>query len=247
MSGHSKWHSIKHKKAATDAARGKIFTKHARIIAISARSGGDPEMNPSLRLAIDNAKKENMPNSNIERAIKKGTGENKGSAIIEELTYEGYGPGGVAIIVKVLTDNKNRSVANIKHLFVKNGGKLGESGSVLWMFSLQGFIVITAKKKEMEETELILIDAGINDIEYENDFAYIYTPMEKLFEIKKVIENEKLEIEQANIKYIPKNTVKIEDEKMAKQILRLVSQLEEDDDVESVSANFDISEKLNIS
>ena len=244
MSGHSKWHSIKHKKAATDAAKGKVFTRHAKIIAIAARGGGDPEMNPTLRLAIDNAKKDNMPNNNIERAIKKGTGEDKDAAEIMEITYEGYGPNGVAIIVKTLTDNKNRTVANIKHTFSKNGGNLGENGSVAWMFALKGVIEIDCKEDEKEEVELLAIDAGAEDIVSEDDFFQVYTAPEDLHKVKKNIEEKGIKVGNAQISYLAKNTVIISDESQAKKVLKLVSSLEEDEDVDSVAANFDIPEEI---
>jgi YebC/PmpR family DNA-binding regulatory protein len=161
MSGHSKWHSIRHKKGAADAARGKIFTRHAKLITIAARDGGDPEMNPSLRLAIDNAKKENMPNANIERAIKKGTGEDKDGTQFFEITYEGYAPGGIAVLVSTFTDNKNRTVSSIRSIFSKNGGNLGESGSVSFMFHKKGIILVS---NPSDEIEMAAIEAGAEDV-----------------------------------------------------------------------------------
>jgi len=245
MSGHSKWHSIKHKKGAADAKRGKIFTRHANLITIAARAGGgDPDMNPSLRLAIDNAKNDNVPNANIERAIKRGTGELKDAAEIVEMTYEGYGPGGTAVIVECLTDNKNRTLTNVRTIFNKQGGKLGESGSVSWMFERKGVITLKADGKNPDEVELTAIDAGAEDIEREDNIIQIYTSVKNLTIVTDNLKKTGFEPENAEIQMIPKQTVKIEDEATAKKVLNFMETLEDDPDVSNVSSNFDISDEL---
>ncbi len=244
MSGHSKWHSIKHKKAATDAKRGKIFTQHANLITIMARKGGDPDMNPGLRLAIDNAKKANVPNSNIDRAIKRGTGELKDEAEISELTYEGYGPAGTAVIVECLTDNKNRTYTNIRTIFNKKGGNLGGGGSVAWMFERKGVITVQAKNNNTDEIELAAIDAGAEDIKVEGNLVEIYTDSSSLNEVNDKLKNQNIEIESAESLLIPKEEVKIENEDNAKKVLEFMEALEDDPDVANVSSNFDISDEL---
>ncbi len=242
MSGHSKWHSIKHKKAATDAKRGKIFTRHANLITIAARSGGDPDMNPSLRLAIDNAKKENVPNNNIERAVKRGTGELKG-AELSELSYEGYGPCGTAVMVECLTDNKNRTYTNIRTIFGKRGGNLGGAGSVAWMFTRKG--VITVKSDgNTDDIELAAIDAGAEDIKSEEDIVEIYTAPNDLSQVDEKLKEQGIEIENAEVLLVPNDTVKMEDESSAKKVLDFMDALEEDPDVTNVSSNFDIDDEL---
>lgn len=237
MSGHSKWHSIRHQKGANDAARGKVFTRHAKLITLAARDGGDPEMNPALRLAIDNAKRENMPNNNIERAIKKGTGEDKDAAQMSEITYEGYAPGGIAILVSCLTDNKNRTVASIRSTFTKHGGNLGESGSVSFLFSKKGVITIS---NPSEEIELTAIEKGAEDVNNEEKYLEVTTDPKDFYSVKKALEEAGAEIESAEVSLIPANTIKIEDEETARKIIQLIQIFEDDDDVTSVSANFDI-------
>lgn len=244
MSGHSKWHSIKHKKAATDAKRGKIFTQHANLITITARKGGDPDMNPGLRLAIDNAKKANVPNSNIERAIKRGTGELKGEAEINELTYEGYGPAGIAVIVECLTDNKNRTYTNVRTIFNKKGGNLGESGSVAWMFDRKGLITINNEGLDQEKLELAAIDAGAEDIKTEGNLTEIFTIPNKLTDVNEKLKKIDFSSESADVQLIPKEEMKIEDETTAKKILEFMDALEDDPDVANVSSNFDIKDEL---
>lgn len=243
MSGHSKWHSIKHKKGAADAKRGKIFTRHANLITIAARAGGDPDMNPSLRLAIDNAKKENVPNNNIERAVKRGTGELKDAAEIIEVTYEGYGPAGTAVIVECLTDNKNRTYTNVKTVFNKKGGNLGGSGSVAWMFDRKGVITVQAEGNT-DEIELAAIDAGAEDIKVEGDLVEIHTSPNDLSKVDEKIKDQNIEIENAEVLLIPKEVVKIEDADSAKKVLDFMDALEDDPDVTNVSSNFDISDEL---
>lgn len=241
MSGHSKWHSIKHKKGAADAARGKIFTRHAKLISIAARDGGDPDMNPSLRLAIDNAKKENMPNANIDRAIKKGTGDDKDGVQFFEITYEGYAPGGIAVLVSAFTDNKNRTVSSIRSIFSKNGGNLGESGSVAFMFQKKGIIVVS---NPSEEIEMVAIEAGAEDVVMEDGFLEVSTGPTDLFTVKKALEESGAEIESAEVSLVPENTIEITDEATAQKIMRLIHLLEDDEDVSNVAANFDIPQEI---
>lgn len=243
MSGHSKWSSIKHKKAAVDAKRGKIFTKLIREITVAARlGGGDPTGNPRLRAAIAAAKAENMPKENIERAIKKGTGELEGTSY-EEANYEGYGPGGVAVLVDCLTDNRNRTVAEIKHLFERHGGSLGEPGCVSWLFEKKGLIVIDKEKVDEETLLDIVLEAGAEDVkEDETQFEVLTEPAD--FEaVRKAIEEKGIPYNVAEISMIPKNTVKL-DGKKAQQMLSLMQALEDNDDVSHVYANFDIPEDV---
>ena len=243
MSGHSKWSSIKHKKGAADAKRGKIFTKLIKEITVAARmGGGDPEGNPRLRTAIAAAKAENMPKENIERGIKKGTGELEGVSY-EEASYEGYGPGGSAVLVDCLTDNKNRSVADIKHLFERNGGNLGEPGCVAWIFEQRGLIVL--EKDQVDEEQLIdlALEAGAEDVkEEETEFEVVTAPSD--FEaVKKAIDDAGLPCTLAEVTKIPKNTVKVEGKK-AQQMINLMQALEDHDDVSHVYANFDIADDV---
>lgn len=244
MSGHSKWHSIKHKKGAADAKRGKIFTRHANLITIAARNGGDPEMNPSLRLTIDNAKKDNVPSANIDKAIKRGTGEDKDAAQIEEVTYEGYGPGGIAVIVECLTENTNRTYTNMRTIFNKGGGNLGKTGVVTWMFDRKGVITMDIKKHDPDEVELAAIDAGAEDIEREDDLMEIYCNPTNLSTVADKLKTAGYEAENAEVQLIPNQTVKVEDESTAKKILNFMEALDDDQDVSDVSSNFDISEEL---
>ncbi|UCG64457.1 MAG: YebC/PmpR family DNA-binding transcriptional regulator [Deltaproteobacteria bacterium] len=243
MSGHSKWASIKHKKGAVDAKRGKIFTKLIKEITVATRMGGkDPESNARLRTAIAAAKAENMPKENIERGIKKGTGELEGSTY-EEATYEGYGPGGVAVLVEVLTDNRNRAVADVRHLFERHGGSLGAAGCVAWMFSQKGLIVLPRDQTDEERLFEVALEAGAEDIqEGEKEFEVITDP--SLFEqIKAAIEDAELTPILAEITMIPKTTTNLEG-KHAQQMLTLMELLEDNDDVNHVYANFDISDEV---
>lgn len=245
MSGHSKWHSIKHKKGAADAKRGKIFTKHAKLIAIAARDGGgDPEMNPGLRSAIANAKSDNVPNANIEKAIKKGEGGDKEGISLSEVMYEGFGPAGVVVYVQVITDNKNRTVASVKTAFTKNGGNMGEAGSVGWMFEKKGLVIAKASGKDEDEAELEAIDAGAEDLERDGDNFEIYTDPSNLMKVRDNLEKAGFEIEKAEFDYRPKNPVKIENLEDANKVLKLMDALEDDDDVSNVYSNFDISEEI---
>jgi YebC/PmpR family DNA-binding regulatory protein len=238
MSGH---HNIE--KGANDAVRGKIFTRHGNLITLAARKGGDPSMNSSLRLAIDNAKKDNFPNVNIDRAIKRGTGELKGAAEISEISYEGYGPAGIAVIVECLTDNKNRTITNVRTVFTKRGGNIGSTGSVGWMFDRKGLIVAKANGKP-EEVELMAIDAGADDIKTQGETVEIYTPFNALHQVVGALKSKGLEIEKAEVTMKPKEPMKIEDETKAKNVLGFIAALEEDMDVTNVYTNADISAEL---
>ncbi|UCE34629.1 MAG: YebC/PmpR family DNA-binding transcriptional regulator [Deltaproteobacteria bacterium] len=243
MSGHSKWHSIKHKKGAVDAKRGKIFTKLIKEITVATRMGGkDPDSNARLRAAIAAAKAENMPKENIERGIKKGTGELEGSTY-EEATYEGYGPGGVAVLVEVLTDNRNRAVAEVRHLFERHGGSLGAAGCVAWMFSQKGLIVLPRDQTDEEKLFEVALEAGAEDIkEEEKEFEVITEP--SLFEqVKTAIERTGLTYALAEITMIPQTTTILEG-KNAQQMLTLMELLEDNDDVNHVYANFDIPDEV---
>lgn len=244
MSGHSKWHSIKHKKGIADAKRGKIFTRHANLITIAARSGGDPEMNPSLRMTIDNAKKANVPNANIDKAIKRGTGELKDAAQIEEVSYEGYGPGGTAVIVECLTENTNRTYTNMRTIFNKGGGNLGKTGVVTWMFDRKGVITLNLQGIDSDEAELAAIDAGAEDMEKEDAIMEIYTSPSELGQVVDKLKDAGFEAEQAEVQLIPNQTVKVEDESTAKKILNFMEALDDDQDVSNISSNFDISDEL---
>ena len=241
MSGHSKWHSIKHKKGALDAKRGKLFTKFIKEITVAARSGGgDPEGNARLRKAILDAKAGNMPNDTIDRAIRRGTGEEEG-VNYEEITYEGYGPGGVALLIQSMTDNRNRTVAEIRHLFSKNGGNLGESGSVGWMFEKKGYIVVEKSAKSEEELFELAIDAGADDLRDDEDNFEIITSPEAFEKVLAAIKGAGIEPQVAEIEMVPQNYIRLEGSD-ARQMLKLMEALEDHDDVQKVSANFDISE-----
>ena len=246
MSGHSKWAQIKRKKGVNDAKRGKIFTKIIKEITIAAKlGGGNPDGNPRLRLAIANAKSENMPQDNITRAVKKGTGELEGVSY-EEVIYEGYGPAGVAIITESLTDNRNRTVADLRHLMSRNGGTLAESGSVMWNFERKGVInVIKANYTENDLLEIIL-DAGADDLTEEEEFFQVTTSLDHFDKVRKAIESSALpdiKIENASLQYVSKNTVKI-DKTEAEKTLKLIGVLEDNDDVQNVYTNADIDEKV---
>jgi len=239
MSGHSKWHSIKHKKGALDAKRGKIFTKLIKEITVAARSGGgDPAGNPRLRKAINDAKAENMPNDTIERAIKRGTGELEGASY-EEVVYEGYGPGGVALMIEVTTDNKNRTVAELRHLFSKNGGNLGETGSVAWMFHRKGQIIVSRDARDEDEMLEIALEAGAEDMQSDEESYSILTAPEDFEAVLSAIKAKGIEPASAEVTNVPQNYVKLEG-KDAQQMLKLMEALEDHDDVQKISANFDI-------
>ncbi len=242
MSGHSKWASIKHKKAAQDAKRGKIFTKIIRELSIAARmGGGEPDTNPRLRKAIADAKAVNMPADNIKRAIMKGTGQLEGVSY-EEFAYEGYGPGGVAIYVEVLSDNRNRTVSELRHIFTKNSGHIGESGCVAWMFNRKGYIVVEQEKASEDELLEIILDVGAEDLREDGSNYEIFTPPEEFEAVVNALKEHDIELAASNLGYIPQNYIKLEG-KQAQQLLKLMEELEDHDDVQNVWANFDIDEE----
>jgi len=241
MSGHSKWATIKHKKAATDAKRGKAFTRIIKEIMIAARSGGDPDMNPRLRTAILAAKGVSMPAENIKRAVMRGTGELEGGQI-EEVMFEGYGPGGAAVLVQVATDNRNRTVSDIRHIFTKQGGNLGEVGSVAWMFERKSQILIDQAKATEEKLMDVVLDAGADDLRNDGTQWEVISPPEVHDKVGEAIHKAGIETASAQIAMMPKNTIKLEG-KNAAGMLRLAEALEEHDDVQNVYSNFDIDEK----
>ena len=242
MSGHSKWATTKRKKAVIDAKRGKIFTKLIKEITIAARQGGgDPAGNPRLRLAIDNAKAANMPSDNIERAVKKATGGLEGQSY-SELTYEGYGPGGVAVLVEVATDNKNRTVAEIRHFFSKGGGSMGETGSVAWMFERKGIITLPKQGKTEEDMLEIVLDQGAEDIQTEEEFFEVQTSVENFEHVRRALIDKGLTVENAGLQWIAKNTVNVRGE-LAEAVIKLIENLEDNDDVQNVFTNADFDEE----
>ena len=242
MSGHSKWHSIKHKKGALDAKRGKVFTKIIREMTIAARlGGGDPDSNPRLRTVLDKAKAANMPADNIKRAIQKGTGELEGSTY-EEMTLEGFGPGGVAVLVEGSTDNRNRTVSEIRHIFTKNGGNLGGAGSVSYMFKPKGLIAVSAHKATEEKLMEIALDAGADDIQAAGEVFEIYTSQGAFEAVVAAIKRAAIEPDAADVGKYADNSVSLEGPK-AQQMLKLMEALEDHEDVQNVWANFQISDK----
>ncbi|MBI5020673.1 MAG: YebC/PmpR family DNA-binding transcriptional regulator [Ignavibacteriales bacterium] len=242
MSGHSKWATIKRKKAVTDAKRGKAFTQIIKEITIAARmGGGDPKGNPRLRLAVDKAKGANMPADNIKRAIQKGTGELPG-VMYEDVTYEGYGPGGVALIIESVTDNKNRTVSEIRHLLERHNGKLGASNSVAYMFHRKGVMRILKTALNEDDMMSLALDSGADDMKTEDDMYEIYTAPENFESVKQALEAKSIKMEEAEVQMIPENTVKVEG-KDAEHAIKLMDSLEEHEDVQHVYANFDIDEK----
>ena len=241
MSGHSKWHSIKHKKGATDARRGKLFTKFIKEITVAARAGGgDPDANARLRKAVLDAKAGNMPNDTIDRAVRRGTGAEEG-VTYDEITYEGYGPGGVALLIEAVTDNRNRTVAEIRHVFSKNGGNLGESGSVGWLFEKKGYIVVEKAAKPEDELFDIAIEAGADDVRDDGDNVEIITSPENFESVQSAIKSAGVEPQVAEVSMVPQNYIKLEGSS-AQQMLRLMEAMEDHDDVQRVYANFDIDE-----
>ena len=238
MSGHSKWSSIKHQKGAADAKRGKIFTKLTQEIIVAVRDGdSNPETNSRLRLAIQRARDNSMPNDNIERAIKRGSGTLEGGELTE-LTMEGYGPGGVAVMVQCLTDNHNRTVQEVRHIFSHSGGNLGEKGSVAWNFEPKGFITIDSSGLDADALALKAIDAGAEDVQEEDESVEIYTRPDQLEQVRKTLEDDNVTISSAELAMIAKNTVEL-DERTALQTLRLLDKLEDMDDIQRVSSNAD--------
>ena len=241
MSGHSKWSSIKHQKAVTDARRGQLFTKLAREIIVAVReAGSDPDVNFSLRLAIQRARDSNMPSDNIERAIKRGGGAAEGAKLVE-MVLEGYGPGGSAILVQALSDNRNRIVQNVRNLFSRGGGNLGDSGCVAWLFDSKGMITIKTGDFNTEELALQAIDAGADDVNVETDYVTIYTKPGELEPVRAALEQENIPINSAELSMVPKTMLDL-DEKQAVQTLRLLDKLDEVDEVRNVSSNVDFSD-----
>jgi YebC/PmpR family DNA-binding regulatory protein len=244
MSGHSKWHSIRHKKGATDVKRGKIFSRINKELMVAARmGGGDPSANPRLRQAIASAKAENMPKDNIERAIKKGTGELEG-VNYEEHVYEGYAPGGVALLIEVMTDNKNRAAADIRYVFNKRGGSLGEAGCVAWMFDKKGLIVFEQELVDEDEILEVALEAGADDVITTEDQYEVHTELAAFESVKQAFDDQELQYTMAEITMMPQNTVKVDDEAQAAQVLKLMDAIEDADDVQKVYANFDIPDEI---
>ncbi len=243
MSGHSKWATIRRKKGALDAKRGKLFTKLIKELTIAAREGGgDPAGNPRLRLAVDNAKAANMPADNIERAIKKATGELEGTTI-SELTYEGYGPGGVAVLIEVATDNKNRTVAEVRHIFSKNGGNMGESGSVAWMFEKKGVISLPKQGKSEDDILEIALNAGAEDMRAEDEYFEIQSEVESFEPVRRALIDKELNLDNASLQWIAKNTISIAGEN-AEKMMKLIESLEDCDDIQNVYFNADFDEEF---
>ncbi len=241
MSGHSKWHTIKHKKGALDAKRGKVFTKLIKEITVAARSGGgDEAANARLRKAVSDAKAANMPNETIDRAVKRGTGDLEGINY-EEITYEGYGIGGVAVLIETMTDNRNRTVAELRHLFSKNGGNLGEAGSVAWIFDKKGYIVVDKEAKSEEELFEIALEAGAEDMQEDGDSFEILTAPESFEVVSEAVKSAGIEPQAAEVSMIPQNYIHLEGAEAA-QMLKLYEAIEDHDDVQNVYANFDIDE-----
>jgi YebC/PmpR family DNA-binding regulatory protein len=245
VSGHSKWSSIKHKKGAADAKRGKLFTKLSRAIIVAAKEGGpDPSGNASLQNAIDKAKSYSMPKDNIERAIAKGSGADSDSAAFETVIYEGYGADGVAVLVEALTDNRNRTASDVRHIFTKNGGNLGTTGSVAWLFERRGVVLVDADSADEDELMLVAADAGADDLELDGSVFQVSAPVEALGAVRDAIAGAGFSIQAAELSMIPKTTVAVGEESSAKKLIRLMEALEENDDVQDVWANFDIPEQV---
>jgi YebC/PmpR family DNA-binding regulatory protein len=245
MSGHSKWSSIKHKKGAADAKRGKLFSKLSRAIIVAAKDGGpDPAGNLALQNAVEKAKSYSMPKDNIDRAIAKGSGADADAAAFETVVYEGYGPEGVAVLVEALTDNRNRTAADVRHIFAKTGGNLGTSGAVAWQFERRGVILVDATGVDEDELMLAAADAGADDVELDGSSYQITSAPEDLAAVRAALEATGFAVESAELTMIPSTTVEVADEGTAKRVLRLMDALEENDDVQEVYANFDIPERV---
>jgi len=245
VSGHSKWSSIKHKKGAADKKRGKLFSKLSRAIMVAAKEGGaDPAANLALQNAIEKARSYSMPKDNIERAIAKGSGEAGDGAAWETVVYEGYGPDGVAVIVEALTDNRNRTASDVRHLFSKHGGNLGATGAVAWQFERRGIVLVDAEGVDEEELFLAVADAGADDVELDGSTFQVSSAPEQLALVREAVEAAGFTVESAELSMVPKVTVAIDDESTAKKVVRLVEGLEDNDDVQDVYANFDIPEAV---
>jgi YebC/PmpR family DNA-binding regulatory protein len=245
MSGHSKWSSIKHKKGAADAKRGKLFSKLSRAIIVAAREGGpDPAGNLALQNAIEKARSYSMPKDNIERAIAKGAGEGSDASAYETVVYEGYGPEGVAVVVEALTDNRNRTASDVRHLFSKHGGNLGATGAVVWQFERRGVVLVAADDVDEDELVLTAAEAGAEDVERDGSSFQVTTPPDALASVRESLQTAGFTVESVALAMVPKTTVSIPDESTAKKVVRLVEGLEDNDDVQDVYANFDIPEDV---
>ncbi len=245
MSGHSKWSSIKHKKGAADAKRGQLFTKLTRALIVAAKDGGpDPAANLALQNAIDKARAASMPKDNIERAIARGAGTGADAATFEQISYEGYAPGGVSVYVDVLTDNRNRTAGEVRHLFARHDGNLAESGAVAWLFERKGLLLVDADAVDEEELTLAAADAGAEDVRLEGSSFEVTCAPEDLHAVRTALEAAGLAVTDAEATMLPKTTIAIEDEATAKKVLKLIDALEENDDVQDVYANFDIPERV---
>ena len=245
MSGHSKWSTIKHKKGAADAKRGKLFSKLSRAIMVAAKEGGaDPATNLALQNAVEKARSYSMPKDNIERAIAKGAGEGTDGASFETVVYEGYGPEGVAVIVEALTDNRNRTASEVRHMFSKHGGNLGATGAVAWQFERRGVVLVAADGVDEDELVLAAADAGAEDVERDGETFVVSSSPDELTAVRQALETAGYTLESVGLSMVPKTTVAIGDESTAKQVVRLVEGLEDNDDVQDVYANFDIPETV---
>jgi len=245
VSGHSKWSTIKHKKGAADAKRGKLFTKLSRSILVAAKEGGgDPATNIALANAIEKARSYSMPKDNIDRAIARGSGEGNDGAVFETVVYEGYGAEGVAVIVEALTDNRNRTAADVRHLFAKHGGNLGATGAVAWQFERRGIVLVSAEGVDEDELFLAVAEAGADDVDRDGSMFQISSGPEQLQAVRQAVEEAGFTVDSAELSMVPKVTVAIEDDATAKKVVRLVEALEDNDDVQDVYANFDIPEAI---
>jgi YebC/PmpR family DNA-binding regulatory protein len=245
MSGHSKWSSIKHKKGAADAKRGKLFSKLSRAIIVAAREGGaDPDGNASLATAIQKARDASMPKDNIERAIARGAGTATEGEVYETVTYEGYGPEGVAVFVEALTDNRNRTAAEVRHVFAKHEGNLGTSGAVAWLFERKGVLIVPADGVDEEDLVLVAADGGAEDVELDGSSFQVISSPDDLAAVRAALDQAGIAYESAELTMLPKTTVSVEDESAAKKLVRLMDALEDNDDIQSVYANFDIPEGI---
>ena len=245
MSGHSKWSSIKHKKGVADARRGKLFSKLSRAIIVAAREGGpDPAANLALQNAIEKARSYSVPKDNIERAIARGSGADADAEAFENVTYEGYGPGGVALLVEALTDNRNRTAADVRHVFTKNEGSLGGAGAVAWLFERRGIVLIASDGVDEDELMLAAAEGGAEDVSQDGSTFQVTSGPEELSSVRQAVEDAGFTVESAELTMVPKTTVELEDEAVAKKVLRMIDALEESDDVQEVYANFDISERV---
>ena len=245
MSGHSKWSSIKHKKGAADAKRGKLFSKLSRAIIVAAKEGGpDPANNLALQNAVEKARSYSMPKDNIDRAIARGSGADTDADAFESVVYEGYGPEGVAVLVEALTDNRNRTASDVRHLFARHGGNLGATGAVAWQFERRGVVLVPGNGVDEEELLLVAADGGADDVEQDGDMFQVTSAPEALAAVRTAIEQAGFEVESAELTMVPKTTIAVDDESKARQVMRLIDALEDNDDVQDVYANFDIPERV---